>query len=142
MNINWKIPAIAAGAAFVISFFSGVIGQVLFRIILVRALVSVLIVGVIAYLVEIIVRKVFIEDESDSDDQDNQTGASVDITIDDESAADYSNEPSTGGMNQDGEEAEAGEFGTSLEPKETLESETKDFNPTNLENLSFFFFVI
>ena len=52
MTFNWKIPAAISGGAFLLSFFVGLAGRVLFPTVMLRAFIWALVFGALAFGVE------------------------------------------------------------------------------------------
>jgi hypothetical protein len=87
MEIDWKKPGIAGGAAFVIALFSGAVARVGFGAILLRSTLGALAFGVIAAGAEALARRFLPElfaSARPSSSDDGESSGAVDITITEE----------------------------------------------------------
>jgi hypothetical protein len=89
MRFDWRASAIAAGAAFILSFLVGILGGVSFGALVLRAVLSALAFGAGAVVVSLIVDR-YLPDLKQSltapkTDAEAKPGSRVDIVVDDES---------------------------------------------------------
>jgi hypothetical protein len=78
---NWKVPAMVAGGAFVLSFLIGLFSGALFGIILLRAVIFGMLGGVLALAIPFVADR-YLPDIQD--DEEPVPGGSVDIVLDQE----------------------------------------------------------
>ena len=84
MSFNWKIPAVAAGGAFLLSFLIGLMGTVRFGVVTMRALVWAVVFAVISFGVDLLLRKFLPELYSGQTHGPDEDGQTVDITLEEE----------------------------------------------------------
>ncbi|MAG13895.1 MAG: hypothetical protein CMN78_04805 [Spirochaetales bacterium] len=85
MNLNWKLPSISGGAAFVLSLLAGVFGGVGFGTILIRGFLGGVIFATLSLGVDYLLRK-FIPDmfQAEAPAVAGAQGSKIDITIDED----------------------------------------------------------
>ena len=84
MTFKWKIPAAAAGGAFLLSFFVGLIGRVGFGTLILRGFLWAIVFGALALGVEYLLRRFLPELFENQDIEAGRSGQAVDITLDEE----------------------------------------------------------
>jgi hypothetical protein len=84
VTFSWKIPAAAAGGAFLLSFLVGVIGRVGFGIAILRGLLWAVIFGALAFGVDYLLRRFLPELFGDHENDSVEDERAVDITLDEE----------------------------------------------------------
>ena len=84
MTLSWKIPAGAAGGAFLLSFLVGLLGRVGFGIAILRGMLWAVIFGALAFGVDYLLRRFLSELFTDQENGAVEEERSVDITLDEE----------------------------------------------------------
>ena len=84
MTFSWKIPAVAAGGAFLLSLLVGLIGRVGFGIAILRGLLWAVIFGALAFGVDYLLRRFLPELFADHENDAVENERAVDITLDEE----------------------------------------------------------
>ena len=84
MKVNWKLPAVSGGIAFLISVLAGLLGGVGFGTILLRAFIGGVLFGALAIGVEFILRRIMPEMFLPGTAATSAQSGSVDITSDED----------------------------------------------------------
>lgn len=88
MTFHWKIPAVAAGGAFLLSLLVGIVGGVTFGTILLRAFIWALTFGALAFGADMLLRRYIPEFYSGETATQEGEERTVDITLDEENPVD------------------------------------------------------
>jgi hypothetical protein len=118
VTFNWKIPAIAAGGAFLLSFLIGLAGQVGFGIVMLRALLWAVIFAALSFGADLLLRRFLPElfsGESNDEDADER---SVDIILEEENPVDTGNPEDAGEFEEAEDKIEEAEMVSEAENEE------------------------
>lgn len=125
MSSKWKIPAIAAGGAFLLSLLIGVAGRVVFGSAILRAFIWAIVFAALAFGVDLLLRKYLPELLTGESEETASHHPSVDITLDDEN-------PVMPGSTQESEESGYEENGVA-EAERTRVDDEGEFGAADAE---------
>ncbi|MBN1687237.1 MAG: hypothetical protein JW852_11315 [Spirochaetales bacterium] len=126
MTFRWKIPAVAAGGAFLLSLIIGAAGRVTFGMVMLRAFIWAVVFAALAFGIDFLLRKYLPELLAGEADEPAGDERSIDITLEEENPvsaakADFAGEP---GYREDS--TEEASFGTATADDETAVGELEE----------------